>query len=547
VARREERGKRVGGQRAGRIHRTAVTGWAAIAVAAILAAGCTAESSEASSATSEVAASGAVTVAAVEESASMLDDLVADVMERTGIPGVAVGVVAEDQVVLTEGWGVRERGKPDTVDADTVFQLASLSKPLSSTVVSGLVGQGALDWDTPVSEIEADFALSDPYVTDNVTVEDFYAHRSGLPGNAGNDLEVLGFDQATILDRLRFLPLDPFRATYHYSNFGMTTGGVAAATAAGTTLPDAADQLLFEPAGMGSSSFRYADFVAKGNRASLHAKVGDGFAPNFVRQPDAQAPAGGASSNVEDLGTWMRLQLADGALGGEQLIDADALARAHTAHMNTALGSDPLPSPERKPGLYGLGFNVGTDDFGHGNVVWGHSGAFTHGAGTTVRLIPELGLGVVVLTNAAPVGAAEAIADGYIDRLLNGPSERDWTATWTERFAPLLQVPPIPEPADPTPAGAADDYVGTYRNDYFGEVRVEARGDTLVMLAGPGLVNAYDLEHYDADTFLWIDSPEVEGYKAPLEFEVAPSGSAAALVLGEAATAESWNTLQRAR
>jgi len=482
----------------------------------------------------------------VEDSAAVLDEIVSDVMERTGIPGVAVGIVAEDQVVLTEGWGVREEGKPDTVDDETVFQLASLSKPLSSTVVAGLVGEGALDWDTPVSEIDPDIELSDPWVSEHVTVEDLYAHRSGLPGNAGNDLEVFGYDQATILERLRYLPLDPFRATYHYSNFGMTAGGVAAATAAGTTLPDAADDLLFGPAGMDSTSFRNADLLAEENRASLHAKVGDGFEPNFVRQPDAQAPAGGASSNVEDLSTWMRLQLADGSLDGEQLIDADALARAHTAHMNTAAGQDPPPDPARKPGLYGLGFNVGTDDFGQGNVVWGHSGAFTHGAGTTVRLIPELGLGVIVLTNAAPVGGAEAIAEGYIDRLLNGPSERDWTATWTERFAPLLQVPPIPEPADPVEAEPATAYVGTYRNDYFGEVRVIEQGGVLVMQVGPALGQSYDLEHYDANTFLYVDSPEVEGARTPLEFEVGSNGSATALVLGEVATAESWNTLSRA-
>jgi CubicO group peptidase (beta-lactamase class C family) len=530
-----------------RRHRAAIVGAAALAAASLLETSCTSDSSEASSPTTEAPADATVTAAQVADSAEVLDDVVADVMARTGIPGVAVGVVAEDQVVLTEGWGVREEGRPDTVDAETVFQLASLSKPLSSTVVAGLVGEGALDWDTPVSEIEPDFELSDPYVTEHVTVEDLYAHRSGLPGNAGNDLEVLGFDQATILERLRFLPLDPFRATYHYSNFGMTTGGVAAATAAGTTLPDAADELLFGPADMGSTSFRYADFVAEDNRASLHAKVGDGFAPNFERQPDAQAPAGGASSNVEDLGTWMRLQLDDGSLDGEQLIDADALARAHTVHMNTAAGQDPVPNPAGKPGLYGLGFNVGTDDFGQGNVVWGHSGAFTHGAGTTMRLIPALGLGVVVLTNSAPVGAAEAIADGYIDRLLNGPSERDWTDTWTTRFAPLLQVPEVPEPTNPTPARPADDYEGTYRNDYYGEVRVEERSGSLVMLAGPGLVNAYDLEHHDADVFLWVDSPEVEGYKAPLEFEVGSSGTATALVIGEAATAENWNTHQRVR
>ncbi len=102
--------------------------------------------------------------------------------------------------------GVRAAGSDEPVDADTVFQLASMSKPVGATVVAQQVGEGSIGWDTPVIEHLPTFALADPYVTEHATVGDLYAHRSGLPDHAGDDLEDLGYDRAQVIERLRFLP-----------------------------------------------------------------------------------------------------------------------------------------------------------------------------------------------------------------------------------------------------------------------------------------------------------------------------------------------------
>jgi CubicO group peptidase (beta-lactamase class C family) len=151
----------------------------------------------------------------VDSAVASLDGLVTDAMDRTGVPGVAVAVVYRDQVVYSKGFGVREVGRPETVDSDTVFQVASVSKPLASTVIARIVGDGVIRWDDPVRTSDPDFALSDPYVTEHATFADLLSHRGGLHTGAGDLLEDLGFDRDYILGHLDQQPLDPFRSSYN--------------------------------------------------------------------------------------------------------------------------------------------------------------------------------------------------------------------------------------------------------------------------------------------------------------------------------------------
>ena len=117
------------------------------------------------------------------------------------------------------------------------------------------------------------FALGDPYVTANVTVGDMFSHRSGLPDHAGDRLEDMGFDRRQVLEKLRLEPLDPFRITYQYTNFGVTAAAEAVATAAGTDWARLSNDTVYAPLGMTSTSSRFADFVARPNRAVGHMSV----------------------------------------------------------------------------------------------------------------------------------------------------------------------------------------------------------------------------------------------------------------------------------
>ena len=442
----------------------------------------------------------------VQRAVDQLDEIVADVMERTGVPGLAVGVVHDDEVLLATGFGVRRAGAPETVDADTVFQVASMSKPVASTIVAGVVGTGAADWSNPVITWNPEFALGDPYVTEHATLADLLSHRSGLSTGSGDLLEDLGWDRDHILGQLDQQPLDEFRASYHYSNFGYTMGGVAAADAVGTTWEDLADRMLFEPLGMTRSSYRHADHVARDNSASLHVRVGpaeDGlWEARHDRNPDAEAPAGGLSSSINDMLRFVRLQLGGGTVDGTQIVDGDALQMTHVPH-NVIRAA---PAPAIRTEFYGLGWNVSTDD--QGRVRLGHSGAFLLGAATAVTLLPGEQLGVVTLTNGQPHGIPEAINNIFLEIAQYGEQRVDWLTLvsgvfeglYTEGVDPTWATPP----AAPSGSAAAASYVGTYDNPYYGPLTVSAEGETLSMTMGPpASPTTFALRPYDGDTFTY--------------------------------------------
>src|SRR5208282_643540 len=139
-----------------------------------------------------------------------------------------------DEVIYLKGFGVREVDAPAAVGPDTIFQLASVSKPIAATVVAALVGDGVIGWDDPIVRHDPGFEMYDPWVTRQVTLRDMFAHRSGLPDHAGDLLEDMGWDRDAILYRLRYQkPGSSFRSHYAYTNFGFTEAAVAAAKASG--------------------------------------------------------------------------------------------------------------------------------------------------------------------------------------------------------------------------------------------------------------------------------------------------------------------------
>lgn len=450
-----------------------------------------------------------------------LPDTVERILDESGVPGAAVAVVQGDELLYAGGFGVRKLGEAAEIDENTVFQIASMSKPIGATVIATQVTQGVVDWSTPVAPLLPGFALADPWVTEHVTVADLYSHRSGLPAAAGDELEDLGYDRDYIIDHLRYQPLDPFRITYHYANFGMTTGAEAVANAAGVDWATLSDEQLYRPLHMDSTSSRYADFLARDNRATLHTKTGDGqFEALYEREPDAQSPAGGVSSNVVDLARWMSLVIGDGTFGGEELIAPAALAPAIAPGTLTGVS----PMPDARAGQYGYGFNVGTQT--SGRVTLSHSGAFLLGAGTNFQIVPGLDLGVVALTNGAPVGAAEAIVGEFLDRVQYGEPTRDWLEAYgialSHYFEPAGDLVGESRPADAAEPGPLEAYTGTWQNPYYGPALVEASGDGLIVRLGPDGETPFELVPWDGDVFAFEPSGEnaVPGSRSSATFTV---------------------------
>lgn len=439
--------------------------------------------------------------AAIEQ----LDEFIRNAMSSTGVPGLAVAVVFQDEVVHLAGYGVREVGKSDLVDADTVFQLASLSKPISSTAIAAVVGSGAVTWDSRISDLTPDFALFDPWASREVTLRDMFSHRSGLPGFAGDDLSDLGYDREAVLHRLRFLrPASSFRSTYAYANFGMTAAAVATATAVGTVWEELIAARLYQPLGMTNTSSRFDDFMAAVNRARSHALVDGTYIAKYQSQPDAESPAAGVSSTARDLAQWVRLQLGNGTLDGTEIVAAEALAETHRPHI---AASRPESPDTALTGFYGLGWDVNYDT--QGRVRLGHSGAFLQGVGTTVYLLPAEQLGIVVLSNAAPIGLVEGIGHSFFDMVDTGTVTVDYIEMARNALASLLAaatgsaVDYTQPPVDTEPPLDLAAYAGAYTNAYFGDAFVDAEGDGLVLRLGPEQT-AYPMRHFDRDVFVYL-------------------------------------------
>ena len=458
-----------------------------------------------------------------------VDALVADVMARTAVPGMAVAVVRAGEVLLAKGYGVREVGRPEPVGPATVFQLASVSKSVAASVVAAQVAGGGVAWDTPVTTLLPWFALSDPRASEMVTVGDLFSHRAGLPDHGGDELEDLGYDRRAVLERLRLLPLDGFRDKYAYTNFGLTAAAEAVATAAGKDWEKLSEEAIYRPLAMDHTSSRFADYMAEPDRAIPHMRSGDAWAPRAQRDPDAQSPAGGVSSTVEDMAKWMTMALGQGGSVGAPLIPAAALLPAMTPQSV----SGPPGTADDRPGFYGYGFNVGVS--ASGRTQFGHSGAFYLGAATCFYLVPSAEVGIVVLSNAQPIGAVEAVALAFTDLVQFGAVTRDWLAFLTPAFAhmsaPAGTLAGAEPPAAPEPAAPEAAYVGTFANDYFGPAEVAAAGTGLVLTLGPARV-AFPLEHWTGDTFAMTPRGEnaPDGSRSAVTF-VRDGGRAVAMTI----------------
>jgi CubicO group peptidase (beta-lactamase class C family) len=415
-----------------------------------------------------------------------------------------VGIVYQDKVVYLKGFGVRKAGEPAPVDTETVFQLASMSKAIASTVVAVLVSQHKVSWDDKIADIDPEFKLSDASVSAKVTIRDLMSHRSGLPTSAGDELETLGFSRPEILHQMRLIPLvGEFRKSYAYCNFGFTEGGIAAAKRAGEPWEALSDDLLFKPLGMKTTSYRWSDYRDNANKAAIHVFVEGKPVPRYLRNPDAQAPAGGASSSIRDVAQWVRLQLAEGRFNGKQIIAPDVLEETHTAQIER--GKNPATG---KPSSYGIGWGVDHD--ADGRLIVAHSGAFALGAGTIVQLSPSDHLGIIVLTNALPTGLAEAVASEFLDLYHYGKEKQDWLTLTTGVFKKMIDsiygaVPDYSKqtpPASPVAAKTLSAYTGIYRSDYYGQIEVsEDHGSLWMRLPADG--SLFILKHWNGDTFVY--------------------------------------------
>jgi CubicO group peptidase (beta-lactamase class C family) len=302
------------------------------------------------------------------------------------VPGAAVAVIRDGQIVLLKGYGVRDVTKPGAVDENTIFQLASLTKAFTGAAAATVVDEGKLDWDTPITTYLPEFVASDPYMTRWLTLRDLLAHRTGWPAFQGDQLDSFGYSRAEILQRLRyFKPAYSLREVAQYSNPGIFVAGEVAARAAGTTWNDLVAQRLFAPLQMTRSGTSVND-LSDPNASANHALIDGQTILVSATNQDTMGAAGSVTSTAADMANWMAMLLNDGTFGERPVLTPDNVIELFKRSMVAEPQFTDLPPiDEATTGFY---FGLGVDSFDYaGHHIVEKAGALS-GVRTVMTLLP---------------------------------------------------------------------------------------------------------------------------------------------------------------
>lgn len=439
-----------------------------------------------------------------------LDTFVAQAMKRFAVPGIALTIVKDGKVVLARGYGVRELGKPALVDSQTTFGIASNTKAFTATAIGMLVEAGKLQWDAPVVRYLPAFALSDPYVTSQLTVRDLLVHRSGLGLGAGDLLwwPASTYSRKEVMQRLRYIPLaTSFRSAYAYDNVLYLVAGELIEAVTGRSWEDVVQLGILARLKMTDSRVRHSAAAGQGNIATTHAAIDGVVRPIAPFTSDNTNPAGGINASARDMAKWLIVQLDSGRTGDSTRLFTPATTR----QLWTLVTPIPIgggAAPQIRPNFlgYALGFQV--QDY-RGHKFINHGGGLP-GYVSMVSMIPDMKLGISVLTNQE-AGVSPLITYWILDQYLHA-TDVDWVA----RLQPPAATAARPAPERPTgpprdslstPSLPLAAYACTYTDPWYGDVSIKLEGGKLVlrMLHTPGLTG--DLEHWQHDTFVarWRD------------------------------------------
>lgn len=403
------------------------------------------------------------------------------------VPGIAVAIVKDGHVVMERGFGLREIGKPEPVDANTLFAIASNTKAFTAAALQQLANKGKLHMDDRVIDHLPWFRMSDAYVTREMRIRDLLAHRSGLSLGAGDLLywPPTSYTTKEVVQRLAHVPIkNSFRAGYAYDNILFAVATLVIEEASGQSFADYVREHLFKPVGMNESLVDMTYLKPGMDVATGHAKAD--FKDLQPVPPMAwlnDPGAGGIYSSVHDMAKWMNVQLAGGELPTTGVDGKPQRLFSESSHRQMWSVLTPIPvgkssMPELAPltpNFSGYGESWFLSDYRGKKLVW-HTGGWP-GMVSRVTLVPELNLGVVVLTNAESGAAFNALTYRVLDAYLNPDNKTDWVAAYdkavkrsAERADDSLQKHEAARDKRSKPSLALAKYAGTYRDPWYGDV-----------------------------------------------------------------------------
>jgi CubicO group peptidase (beta-lactamase class C family) len=471
----------------------------------------------------------------------MLTERIEGIRALWNVVGLSVAVVRYDELIYAQGFGARDHRNPVPVDADTLFQVGSIAKAFASASLGLLVEEGRVRWDDPVVAHLPQFRLSDPGLTQNVSIRDLLAHRTGISHGYYPYLGLLSLDEA-IAELRHLTPQGRFRDSFVYSNLMYAAAGKIAEMKSGKTWHEFMRERLLRPLGMhrsGTSPYEYWDarHVAPtylgtspggvprldqarcANVALPHALNEQGAITALPWQSyDNSAAAGAVVSSAREMANWLMLHLNGGCFEGRQLLHENTIRELHALqnqHIDLA-----QPPFDRTGETYAMGWRRATYA---GHLHLSHAGQLI-GFPAYVAMLPDEGLGVIVLANTAQ-WPHRAIAFSIFDRLLELP-DRDWNAESLGRAEMVRheakrreQELETSRQSDSSPAASLDTYAGTYQDPAtpVGRITVYVDDDTQLRLqfAGEGAYSAR-LEPWHDDTFRLRATAPVDNVIGPM-------------------------------
>ena len=443
-------------------------------------------------------ARAAAPAAAAKKALEGFDAVVAKGLAELKVPGVAIAVVRDNEVIYSKGFGFRDIETKLPMTPDTIMAIGSSSKAFTAFTLGTLVDQGKVEWDKPVRNYIPWFRLFDAQAGERLTPRDLVTHRSGLPRH---DLVWYNNHAATREQLVRSLaylpPTADLREKWQYNNMMFLTAGYLVETLTGKSWEDAVRALVFEPLGMVRSNFSVLE-SQKDKDFALPYDERDGKVQKIpFRDISIVGPAGSINSTVNEMSCWVTVHLNGGSYGDKQVIGANTLADLHTPYMTTGGVST---RPDITAPDYALGWMV--DNYrGHRRV---HHGGNIDGFSAMVSFLPNDGLGFVVLSNKNGTGLPELLIRTAADRIL-GLEAVDWIGDAAKRLAEGEAVGKKAEEKMVTrrrpgtsPAHKLDEYAGDYRHPGYGDLKVKLSGGQLGFVYN-GI--ATPLSHWHYETF----------------------------------------------
>lgn len=420
-----------------------------------------------------------------------IDVLVENSMKQFRVAGVAVAVVKDGAIIHKKGYGVTSVETNRPVDEHTNFQIASNSKAFTTAALSILIDEGKVSWKDKVIKYIPEFKMYDEYVTENFLIEDLLCHRSGLGLGVGDLMFFPDGSDFTIEDVVTsfqyFEPVSAFRTQFDYDNLLYYVAGEITKRVSGMPWEQFIQTRIMKPLQMNTSYASITQIEDTTNVAAPHSTTNteNGEIKSFELFGEmVNGAAGGILSNAEDMSKWLLMQLHNGKYGDR--LEAELFTEARQNEMwkiHTVLDADPNPRYNSHFAGYGLGWFL-TDL--KGNLSVSHTGGLP-GMLSKVSMIPDLNLGIVILTNTENGGGAlfTAVNNTIVDSYLGLD-----TVDYVEKYTALIErssqsTDSITETVWKQVEAAKNTkidpktYTGIYKDNWFGKIEVFLKQEQL--------------------------------------------------------------------